>query len=278
MRPLSGITVLDLSRVLAGPFCTQILSDLGARVIKIEAPGSGDDTRGYGPPFKGGESLYFMSVNRGKLSVAVDFKHPRGLDLVQRLSRQADVLVENFRPGTAERLGLGYASLSAGNPRLVYARISGFGQRGEARFTQQPGYDLVAQGLSGLQDLTGFPEGPPARVGVAVGDLVAGLYTALGTLAALWMRQHTGRGQEVDVALLDSLWSLLSYQAGLALNGSQAPQRMGNAHPTICPYDTFRASDGYINIAAGNDSLFQRGPRRPLLDQCVPGHSPPGPL
>ncbi len=234
------------------------LADMGAEVIKVERPGKGDDTRGYGPPFVEGESCYFMSINRGKKSITVDMKTPEGLSLVKRLAATADVLVENFRPGTAERLGLGYDDLAAGNAGLVYVSISGFGSTGDADYTSRPGYDLLAQGLSGIQSLTGFPEGPPARVGVAVGDLVAGIYGATGTLAALMVRRETGVGQHVDVSLLDSLTSLLSYQAGMALNGDKEPARMGNAHPTICPYDTFEASDGHINIAAGNDSLFEK--------------------
>jgi len=256
MRPLDNILVLDLSRVLAGPYCTMYLADLGARVIKIERPGKGDDTRGYGPPFKGGESCYFMSINRGKESLAVDLKHPDGLALVKALAEKADVLVENFRPGTADKLGLGFAALSQLNPRLVYVSISGFGHRGDPDQVSRPGYDLLAQGLSGLQALTGAADGPPTRVGVAVGDLVSGIYAAMGTLAALRVRDANGRGQHVDVSLLDTLVSLLSYQAGIALNSDRQPRRMGNSHPTICPYDTFEAADGYVNIAAGNDALF----------------------
>lgn len=258
MRPLDGIRVLDLSRVLAGPYCTMYLADMGAEVIKVERPGKGDDTRGYGPPFVEGESCYFMSINRGKKSITVDMKTPEGLSVIKRLAARADVLVENFRPGTAERLGLGYEALAANNPGLVYVSISGFGNTGSAEYTSRPGYDLLAQGLSGIQSITGFPGGPPARVGVAVGDLVAGIYGVTGTLAALMVRRETGAGQHVDVSLLDGLTSLLSYQAGMALNGGKEPSRMGNAHPTICPYDTFEASDGHINIAAGNDSLFAK--------------------
>lgn len=256
-RPLDGITVLDLSRVLAGPYCTMYLADMGARVIKVEHPVRGDDTRGYGPPFVGGESCYFMSINRGKKSLAVDLKHPRGLALVQNIAQRSDVVVENFRPGTADRLGLGYEALSAENAGLIYVSISGFGQRGDPEYCSRPGYDLLAQGLSGIQALTGSGDGPPTRVGVAVGDLVAGIYGLTGTLAALLARQQTGRGQHVDVSLMDGLVSLLSYQAGISLNGGGAPpRRMGSAHPTICPYDTFEAADGHVNIAAGNDSLF----------------------
>lgn len=258
MKPLDGITVLDLSRVLAGPYATMYLADMGAKVIKVERPGKGDDTRGYGPPFRRGESCYFMSINRGKKSVTIDLKHPQGLALVKRLARSADVLVENFRPGAADRLGLGYDALSAENPGLIYASISGFGHNGIDAFCKKPGYDLLAQGLSGLQAITGVSDGPPTRVGVAVGDLVAGIYSVLGILAALRVRDQTGEGQHVDVSLLDGLLSLLSYQAGIALNSDVQPQRMGNAHPTICPYDTFEAKDGFVNIAAGNDTLYRK--------------------
>lgn len=258
-RPLDGVFVLDLSRVLAGPYCTQNLADMGARVVKVEHPERGDDTRGYGPPFKGGESCYFMAINRGKESLAVDLKHPDGLALVRRLAQRADVLVENFRPGAAERLGLGYAQLAEHNPGLVYVSISGFGHNGDPEYVARPGYDLLAQGLSAVQALTGDPDGPPTRVGVAVGDLVSGLYGVMGVLAALRVRERTGRGQHVDVSLLDTLTSLLSYQAGIALNGEgEPPRRLGSAHPTICPYDTFAAADGFVNIAAGNDTLFAR--------------------
>jgi formyl-CoA transferase/CoA:oxalate CoA-transferase len=256
---LEDLLVVDLSRVLAGPFATMYMADMGARVIKIERPGKGDDTRGYGPPFVEGESTYFMSINRGKKSVVIDLKKPAGLALVHRLVDQADVLVENFRPGTAERLKLGYDQLAERNPRLIYVSVSGFGQRGAPEYANRPGYDLLAQGLSGVQALTGDPGGPPTRVGVAVGDLVAGIYALTGTLTALLVRQKTGRGQHVDVSLLDTLVSLLSYQAGIALNGGgDGPHRMGNSHPTICPYDTFEAADGHVNIAAGNDVLFQK--------------------
>lgn len=258
MKPLDGITVLDLSRVLAGPYATMYLADMGAKVVKVERLGKGDDTRGYGPPFKEGESCYFMSINRGKKSVAIDLKHPQGLELVKRLARSADVLVENFRPGAADRLGLGYDTLSAENPGLVYASISGFGHSGIDSYSQKPGYDLLAQGLSGLQAITGACDGPPTRVGVAVGDLVAGIFSVLGILAALRVRDQTGKGQHVDVSLLDGLLSLLSYQAGIALNSDVQPRRMGNAHPTICPYDTFEAKDGFVNIAAGNDTLYRK--------------------
>jgi crotonobetainyl-CoA:carnitine CoA-transferase CaiB-like acyl-CoA transferase len=258
-RPLDGVFVLDLSRVLAGPYCTQNLADMGARIVKVEHPERGDDTRGYGPPFKGGESCYFMAINRGKESVAVDLKHPEGLALVRRLAERADVVVENFRPGAAERLGLSYAQLAERNPGLVYVSISGFGHAGDPEYVARPGYDLLAQGLSGVQALTGDPDGPPTRVGVAVGDLVSGLYGVMGVLAALRVRERTGRGQHVDVSLLDTLTSLLSYQAGIALNGDgEPPRRLGSAHPTICPYDTFAAADGFVNIAAGNDALFAR--------------------
>ena len=258
MKPLDGLVVLDLSRVLAGPYATMYLADMGAKVIKVERPGKGDDTRGYGPPFVAGESCYFMSINRGKQSICIDMKKPEGLALVKSLAQKADILVENFRPGSADRLGLGYKALSESNPALIYASVSGFGHQGLEEYSKRPGYDLLAQGLSGFQAITGAPDGPPYRAGVAIGDLVAGIYTVLGILAALVVKQKTGRGQHVDVSLLDGLLSLLSYQAGISLNGDgEGPSRMGNAHPTICPYSTYQAKDGFVNIAAGNDTLFE---------------------
>jgi formyl-CoA transferase/CoA:oxalate CoA-transferase len=258
MTPLNDILVLDLSRVLAGPYCSMYLADMGAEVIKVERPGKGDDTRGYGPPFVAGESCYFTAINRGKKSIAIDLKHPEGIALVKDLAVKADIVLENFRPGTAAKLGLSYEDLSEDNPGLIYASISGFGHEGDPQYTTRPGYDLLAQGLSGIQHLTGSAAGPPTRVGVAIGDLVGGIYTLTGIMTALLVRSRTGKGQKVDISLLDSLVSLLSYQAGMALNGDKKPHRMGNAHPTICPYDTFLAADGYINIACGNDTLFDK--------------------
>ena len=257
MLPLDDLLVLDLSRVLAGPYCSMYLADFGARVVKIERPGEGDDTRGYGPPFVGGEATYFMAINRGKQSVAVDFKQPRGLALIHDLARRADVLLENFRPGVLDRLGLGPAQALAQNPRLVYVSITGFGHAGLPEWSRRPGYDLVVQGEGGIPSTTGPAEGPPFRVGVPVADLIAGLYAFAGTLLALAARHRTGRGQHVDVSLLDGQISMLTYQAGITFATGQLPDRMGNAHPSIVPYETYQARDGFLNIACGNDSLFK---------------------
>jgi len=257
MLPLDDLLVLDLSRVLAGPYCSMYLGDLGARVIKIERPGEGDDTRGYGPPFVQGESTYFLSINRNKESVAIDFKQSRGRALIEKLAERADVLVENFRPGVLERLGLGPADALARNPRLIYVSVTGYGHAGLPEYTRRPGYDLIMQGEGGLPSLTGPADGAPFRVGVPIADLAAGLYALAGTLVALHARTRTGRGQHVDVSLLDGQISLLTYQAGIAFATGQAPARMGNAHPSIVPYETYQALDGFINLACGNDALFQ---------------------
>jgi crotonobetainyl-CoA:carnitine CoA-transferase CaiB-like acyl-CoA transferase len=258
LRPLDGIRVLDLTRVLAGPFCTMQLADMGAEVIKVEEPGRGDDTRGFGPPFVGGESTYFMSVNRGKRSLALNLKDPRGLDLVKRLARDSDIVVENFRPGVAERFGLDYAALSADNPRLIYASISGFGHAGLPEFTQLPGYDVVMQGMSGLQHITGEPGGPPFKTGVAISDLLTGLTAYQGILLALVARDRTGRGQFVDISMQDATVQVLTFIASMHLIGGRSPMRMGSRHPSICPYETFEAKDGYLNLAVGNDDLFTK--------------------
>src|SRR4051812_46614544 len=229
--PLNGITILDLTRVLSGPYCTMLLADLGARVIKIEQPKRGDDTRVWGPPFAGGESAYFLSINRNKESVTLDFKHPKGRAILEELIAKADVLVENFRPGTLQRLTLDYASLSAKYPRLVYASVSGFGHTGPR--TQEAGYDAVLQAEGGLMSLTGSPDVPPVRVGVAIADIATGMFAAQGISAALYARQRTGRGQHVDIAMLDSVAALLTYQAGIYFTTNTPPTRLGNRHPTI---------------------------------------------
>ena len=257
MRPLDDLLVLDLSRILSGPFCTMYLGDLGARVIKVEHPDGGDDTRGFGPPFIGGESTYFMSANRNKESVAIDMKTDDGKALVHRLARKADVLVENFRPGALARLGLDHATLSKENDRLVYASISGFGHAGDPAWSKKPGYDVVIQGMGGLQSITGAPDGPPFKSGTSIADMVSGMYAIVGILTALHARSRTGRGQHVDVSMLDGQISLLSYHAGAHLNAGTHPSRKGNAHPSIAPYETFRTSDGWLNLAVGNDSLWR---------------------
>lgn len=253
---LAGIRILDLTRVLAGPYCTQILADHGAEVWKVEKPGAGDDTRAFGPPFVGGESTYFLSINRNKQSLAIDLKDRRGRELVLQLADKADVVVENFRPGAAARLGLGAADLRARNPRLVYCSISGFGQSGP--WQDQAGYDLAVQGLSGLQSLTGDADGPPTKVGTSIADLVSGLCAVQGILLALWRRERTGEGDVVDVAMLDAVASLLTYQASSFLHTGRVPHRAGNRHPSICPYETFAAQDGHFNLAVGNDNQWLR--------------------
>ena len=254
--PLAGLTVLDLTRVLSGPYCTMMLADMGARVIKVEQPGKGDDTRGWGPPFQNGESAYFLSVNRNKESVTLNFKHPDGREVLDRLIQQADVLVENFRPGTLERQGLGYDALSAAHPGLVYCSISGFGQTGPRR--SEPGYDAVMQGEGGLMSITGPPGGKPYRLGVAIADIVSGMFAAFGVAMGLLARERTGRGQFIDVGMLDSVAAVLTYQAGICFATGQAPPSLGNQHPTIVPYETFTAADGDIVVAAGNDALFTK--------------------
>ncbi|HEV3060151.1 MAG TPA: CoA transferase [Vicinamibacterales bacterium] len=254
--PLKGITVLDLTRVLSGPYCTMLLADMGARVIKIEQPGKGDDTRAWGPPFLDGESAYFLSINRNKESVTVDFKHPGGLALVERLIAKCDVLVENFRPGTLSKVGLDYQSLSARYPRLVYCSVSGFGQTGPRR--DEPGYDAVMQAEGGLMSITGAPDGPPYRLGVAIADIVSGMFAAYGISVALFARERTGQGQEVDVAMLDAVAALLTYQAGNFFASGRVPARLGNRHPSIVPYETFAASDGDFVLAVGNDALWAK--------------------
>ncbi len=257
MLPLDDLLVLDLSRVLSGPFCAMYLGDLGARVVKIEHPDGGDDTRAFGPPFLAGESTYFLSVNRSKESVAVDMKHEEGRALVRRLAGKADILLENFRPGALDRLGLDYQTLHSENPRLIYASISGFGHAGDPAWSRKPGYDVVIQGLGGLQSITGAADGPPFKVGTSIADMVSGLYALVGILTALHARQRTGRGQRVDVSMLDGQISLLSYHAGAHLNAGTLPTRKGNAHPSIAPYESYAASDGWFNLAVGNDALWR---------------------
>jgi crotonobetainyl-CoA:carnitine CoA-transferase CaiB-like acyl-CoA transferase len=254
-KPLSGVRVLDLTRVLAGPFCSMILGDMGAEVIKIEEPGKGDDTRRW-PPFVGGEATYFMAVNRNKHSVTLNLKAPAGLALLKRLAARSDVILENFRPGTMERLGLGYRTLARLNPRLVYCTISGFGQSGPE--AHRAGYDLIVQGESGVMDLTGFPDGPPVKVGNSIADLVAGMAAAHGITLALLARTRSRRGQRVEIAMLDVMASLLTYQAGIYFNTGQRPTRKGNQHPSIVPYEVFRAADAYLTLGVANNALWKQ--------------------
>jgi crotonobetainyl-CoA:carnitine CoA-transferase CaiB-like acyl-CoA transferase len=253
--PLAAIRVIDLTRVLAGPFCAMALGDMGAEVIKIEEPGKGDDTRGW-PPFAGGEATYFMAVNRSKKSLTLNLKAPEGQAILRGLIARADVVLENFRPGTMERLGFGYASLRKANPRLVYCSISGFGESGPE--ASRPGYDLIVQGESGVMDLTGFADGPPVKVGNSIADLVAGMSAAHGITLALLSRARSGKGQKVEIGMLDQMAALLTYQAGLYWNGGGRPTRRGNAHPSIVPYEVYQAKDAYLTLGVANNSLFER--------------------
>lgn len=253
---LQDLLVLDLTRILSGPFATMTLADLGADVIKIEQPGQGDDTRQWGPPFQGEEAAYFLSVNRNKRSLAVDLKSAEGLAAVRQLALKADVLVENFRPGTAARLGLGYQDLSTENPGLVYASISGYGQTGPDAL--RAGYDAIAQARSGIMSVTGEADGPPVRVGVSSADLVAGMWATIGVLAALHEKKRTGRGQWVDISLLDGSVSWLTYVSSGYFASGETPKRYGSAHPTIAPYQAFATADGFVMVAVGNDALWRR--------------------
>jgi formyl-CoA transferase len=264
LKPLEGIKVLDLSRVLAGPWCTQLLADLGAEVTKIERPGAGDDTRHWGPPWHGeGDervAAYFLSCNRGKKSAAIDFAQPEGAALVRKLAEQADVVVENFKVGGLEKFGLDARALRAANPRLVYASITGFGQDGP--YADRAGYDYIIQGMGGLMSITGLPDGVagggPMRVGVAVVDLFTGLYTCVAILSALYRREKTGEGAHIDMALFDTQLAMLANQASNALISGNDPPRQGNTHPNIVPYQPFDAADQPIIIAIGNERQFAR--------------------
>jgi crotonobetainyl-CoA:carnitine CoA-transferase CaiB-like acyl-CoA transferase len=262
MKPLAGLKVLELARILAGPWVGQLLADLGADVVKVERPGAGDDTRGWGPPFiEGAEgdhlsAAYFHSCNRGKRSIAVDFETSEGQELVRKLAAQADVVIENFKVGGLKKYGLDYESLKAVNPRLVYCSITGFGQNGP--YAARAGYDFMIQGLGGIMDLTGDPEGEPQKIGVAYVDIFTGVYSVVGILAALRQRDATGKGAHLDMALLDVQTSVLANQAMNYLASAKSPRRMGNAHPNIVPYQVFPVSDGHVIVAVGNDGQFAR--------------------
>jgi crotonobetainyl-CoA:carnitine CoA-transferase CaiB-like acyl-CoA transferase len=264
LKPLEGIKVLDLSRVLAGPWCTQLLSDLGAEVTKIERPGTGDDTRHWGPPWHGeGDrrvAAYFLSCNRGKRSAAIDFAQPEGAALIRRLAEDADVVVENFKVGGLRKFGLDAAVLRELNPRLVFASITGFGQDGP--YADRAGYDFIIQGMGGMMSVTGLPDGEPGggpmRAGVAIADLFTGMYTCVAILAALYRRQMTGEGAQIDMALFDTQIAVMANQASNALISGMDPPRQGNTHPNIVPYQPFDASDQPIIIAVGNDGQFAR--------------------
>lgn len=262
-RPLSGVKVLDLSRVLAGPWCTQILADFGADVLKVEQPGAGDDTRAWGPPYlptepgeEGhGRSAYYLSCNRNKRSLAIDIAKPDGAALVRKLAARADILVENFKFGGLARYGLDYDSLRADNPRLIYCSITGFGQTGP--YANRPGYDFVAQAMGGLMSITGDPDGPPTKPGVAIADVSTGMYATVSILLALRHVERTGVGQHIDCSLLDTQMAMLANQASSYLVSGVSPGRMGNWHPTVVPYGVFNTKDGPLVIAVGNDRQFR---------------------
>src|SRR5437660_8843993 len=251
--PLSGITIIDLSRILAGPYCTLLLAELGARVIKVEPPSQGDDARQYGP-FKNGKSTYFASVNRGKEAIAVDLKSAAGRDVFERLLDKADAIVENFRPGTMEKLGYGWESLHPRYPRLIYAAASGFGHSGP--YSHHPAYDMAVQGLGGIMSITGHPGAPPTRVGTSVGDIGAGLYTAIAVNAALLHRERTGEATKVDIAMFDCQLALLENAIMRYTTTGEIPGPIGARHPSITPFEAFPTLDGHVIIAAGNDGLY----------------------
>jgi len=254
VHPLEGIKVLDLSRALAGPYCTMMLADMGAEVIKLEIPGRGDDSRGWGPPFLEGESAYFMSVNRNKKSMTLNLKKERALEIIHKLIKQSDVIVENFRPGTMEKLGLSYDKVNNINPKIVYCSISGFGQDGPYHLL--PGMDQVLQGMGGLMSITGELNGPPIKVGVAVADIAGGMFAAFGIMIALFNREKSGKGQRIDNSLLDNQIAWLTYRAGSFFVSGEIPKPLGSGHPVIVPYQAFKAKDTYFNLAVGNDQLW----------------------
>jgi crotonobetainyl-CoA:carnitine CoA-transferase CaiB-like acyl-CoA transferase len=256
MRPLEGLRVVDLTRVLSGPYCTMQLGDMGAEVIKVEQPGKGDDTRAFAPPFQGDQAAYFLSVNRNKKGITLDMKSERGKEILWRLIDVSDVLVENFRPGAMDRLGLGYAAVKARHPSMVYCSISGFGATGPQK--DRPGYDVIVQGEAGIMDLTGPKDGAPYKVGAAIGDLVSGLTAAQAILAALYVRKETGLGQHISISMYEVMAALLTFNAGIYFATGNSPRRRGNEHPTIVPYETFEAADGWINLGVANDDLWRR--------------------
>ena len=254
--PLNGLKVIDLSRVLAGPYCTMILGDMGAEVIKIESIDTGDETRGWGPPFVEGESAYYLCVNRNKQGITLNLKSEQGIEILQKLVLDADVVVQNFKPGTLKRLGFGYEEMKKCNKGIILASISGFGTTGP--FSQLPGYDYIIQAMSGLMSINGDKDAEPVKVGVAIADVLTGLYTCIGVLWAIQHRNLTGEGQEVDISLFDSQLAAMVNVASNYLCSGQVPERLGNAHPNIVPYQVFTASDGDFVIAVGNDQQFRK--------------------
>ncbi len=257
MKALEGIRVLDLTRALAGPFCTLMLGDYGADVIKIEIPGTGDDTRHWGPPFIGDESAYFLSINRNKRSLTLNFKEEKAREIFLKLVEGSDVVVENFTPGVMSRFGLEYDTVKRANPGIIYCSISGFGQDGP--YQSRPAYDQIMQGISGLMSITGDPEGEPEKIGVAVTDIGAGMWAAFAVMSALYRREQDGEGQYIDISMLDAQVAWLTYQAGFYFAYGRPPGRLGKAHPTLVPYQAFMAKDGkYFNVAVGSERLWER--------------------
>ena len=256
MKPLEGIRVIDLGHFIAGPMCTMMLGDMGADVIKVELPDRPDDSRSLGPPFVGGEAAYYLSFNKSKRGITLNLKTNAGIDILKKLLEGSDVLVENFRVGVMAQMGLSYEEVSAFNPGIIYCSISGYGQ--DSPLKDKPGFDAMIQGESGFMDITGFPDGLPTRVGTAISDIAGAAYAAHGILLALITRQKTGKGQYIDIALMDSLVSFLTYQAGIYFASGDSPPRLGNRHPVITPYETFATKDGYIIIAAGSQRLWER--------------------
>lgn len=253
-KPLEGVRVLDLTRVLAGPYCTMMLSDLGAEIIKVEVPGTGDDSRAFGP-FRNGTSLYFITINRGKESIAINLKTEAGKKLLKDLALKCDVVVENFRPGTMEKLGLGWDVLKKLNPRLIYAAVSGFGHSGPD--SKRPAYDILVQAMGGVMSITGWPDAPPTRVGMSLGDITAAIFGANGIMAALYQREKTGKGQKVDVAMLDCQLAILENALVRFQVDGEPPSPLGTRHPTITPFQAFHASDDWFVLAVGNDALWK---------------------
>ncbi|MCH7606839.1 MAG: CoA transferase [Chloroflexi bacterium] len=267
MKALEGIRVLDLTRALAGPFCTLMLGDHGADVIKIEIPGTGDDTRHWGPPFIGEESAYFLSINRNKRSLTLNFKEPKAIEIFLELVKESDVVVENFTPGVMARFGLDYETVKGANPKIIYSSISGFGQTGPYR--SRPAYDQIMQGISGIMSITGEPDGEPQKVGIAITDIGAGMWTAFAIMSAVYHREQHGEGQQIDVSMMDAQVSWLTYQAAYFFANEEPPKRLGAAHPTLVPYQAFMCQDSkYINVAVGSERLWERfcqGIKKPEL-------------
>jgi len=255
IKPLDDLFVVDLSRILSGPVCTMLLADMGAQVVKVEPPPRGDDSRQWGPPFIGGISTYFLSVNRNKKSIGINLKTDAGRRILWKLIERADVLIENFRPGVLDKLGFGVEAVRKANPRTIYCSISGFGHTGPHR--DRPGYDVIAQGEAGVMDLTGYPDGPPAKLGASLADIVAGLYAFNGICLAALARHKTGKGQHVDISLLDGMVSTLTYHALIYLSTGRSPKRAGTRHPSIVPYESFETKDGFVNIAVTNQKQWE---------------------